>query len=93
MAKTDNSTRHKAFDNLLQSGLDKEAEEDIRCLTVASDWIEEQTFSTLQNIVVRLQWNSLEEAIADCPDNIDVTDALGRTPLLRAAARGDHEAV
>jgi len=93
VAKTDNSTRHKAFDNLLQGGLSQEAEEDIRCLTAASDWIEEQSFGKLHKIIVRLLLSSLEEAIADNPDSIDVSDAMGRTPLLWAAARGDHHAV
>lgn len=93
VAKTDNSTRHKAFDNLLQGGLSHEAEDDIRCLTAASDWIEEQDFGKLHKIILRLLLSSLEEAIADNPESIDVTDAMGRTPLLWAAARGDHQAV
>lgn len=93
MAKTDNCTRHKAFDSLLQDGLGPEAEEDIRCLTAASDWIEEQNFGKLHKIIVRLLLSSLEKAIADDPDSIDVTDAMGRTPLLWAAARGDHQVV
>lgn len=93
MAKTDNSTRHKAFDNLLQGGLSQEAEEDIRCLTAASDWIEEQNIGKLHKIIVRLLSSSLEEAIAENPGSIDITDAMGRTPLLWAAARGDHQAV
>ncbi|KAL9619064.1 MAG: hypothetical protein Q9160_006319 [Pyrenula sp. 1 TL-2023] len=93
IAKTDNSTRHKAFDNLLQGGLDDEAEDDIRCLTASSDWIEEQNFSKLHMIIIKLLWSSLSEAIAEDPEQIDATDAMGRTPLLWAAARGDHEAV
>lgn len=93
MAKTDNSTRHKAFDNLLQGGLSQDAEEDLRCLTAASDWIDEQNFGKLHKIIVKLLLSSLEEAIANDPDSIDETDAMGRTPLLWAAARGDHQAV
>ena len=93
ISKIDNSTRHKAFDNLLQGGLSREAEEDIQCLTVASDWIEEQEFSKLHKIIVGLLWSSLEEAIAEDPASIDDTDAMGRTPLLWAAARGDNHAV
>jgi len=93
VAKTDNSTRHKAFDNLLQGGLSREAEEDIQCLTAASDWIEEQDFGKLHKIIVGLQLSSLEEGIANNPTSIDETDAMGRTPLLWAAARGDHQAV
>lgn len=93
IAKTDNSVRHKAFDNLLQGGLTQEDEEDIKCLTTASDWIEEQEFGKLHKIIVGLQFSSLEEAIAEDPTSIDVTDAMGRTPLLWAAARGDHQVV
>lgn len=93
IAKTDNSTRHKAFDNLLQGGLNQEAEDDIRCLTASSDWIEEQHFSKVHKIITRLIWSPLEKAIAEDPEQIDATDAMGRTPLLWAAARGDHEAV
>ena len=93
MAKTDNSTRHKAYDTLLQGGLSQEAEDDIRCLTAASDWIDEQNFGKLHKVIIRLLLSSLEEAIAEDPDSIDVTDAMGRTPLLWAAARGDHQAV
>ena len=40
MAKTDDRYHHKAFDNLFQNGLNREAEEAIQCLTIASDWIE-----------------------------------------------------
>ncbi|KAL9627831.1 MAG: hypothetical protein Q9204_006302 [Flavoplaca sp. TL-2023a] len=93
VAKTDNSTRHKAFDNFLQGGLNQEAEEDIQCLTSTSDWIEEQDFSKVHKIVVGLLLSSLEEAIAEDPKSLDVIDAMGRTPLLWAAARGDHKAV
>ncbi len=93
MAKTDNSTRHKAFDNLLQGGLSREAEEDIQCLTVASDWIAEQEFSKLHKIIVGLLLSPLEDAITDDPTAVDGMDAMGRTPLLWAAARGDHHAV
>ena len=93
VAKTDNSARHKAFDCLLQGGLSREAEEDIQCLIVASDWIEEQEFSKLHKIVLRLPLSSLEKAIADVPTSIDKTDAMGRTLLSWSAARGDHHAV
>ena len=93
LAKTDNCTRHKAYDSLLQGGLSQEAEEDVRCLTAASDWIEEQNFGKLHKVVIRLLLSSLEEAISEDPNSIDVPDAMGRTPLLWAAARGDHQAV
>ncbi len=93
MAKSDNSTRHKAYDSLLQGGLSQETEDDIRCLTAASDWVEDQNFGKLHKVVIRLLLSSLEEAVAEDPDSVDVPDAMGRTPLLWAAARGDHQAV
>lgn len=93
IAKTDNSTRIKAFDNLLQGGLDETAEEDIRCLTASSDWIEEQNFTRLHKIILQLLPLPLEQMIAQAPEELDMTDAMGRTPLLWAAARGDHKSI
>lgn len=67
--------------------------ETLRCLTEGNDWLEEQNFGQLQKIVCGLSWKSLEEEILDHPENIDSVDALGRTPLLWASARGDAASV
>lgn len=70
--------------------LSQEAEDDI---PAASDWIEEQKFDKLHKIIIRLPLSSLEEAISENPDSVEVPDAMGRTPRLWAAAGGDHQAV
>lgn len=85
----DNSPRNKALDIVLQGGLSKADEEALQCLTYGSDWIEDQSFSDLHMIVCGLSLKDLDEAILSSPQSIDVTDALGRTTLLWAAARGD----
>ncbi|XMA09114.1 hypothetical protein WAI453_001905 [Rhynchosporium graminicola] len=80
IAHTDNSTRNKAYDKFLQGGLDKAAEEDIRCLIASSDWINDQNFSKLHKIIVGILLLDFEEAIANDPGQVDITDAMGRTP-------------
>ncbi|KAF4636355.1 hypothetical protein G7Y89_g1727 [Cudoniella acicularis] len=35
----------------------------------------------------------LEEVIVEAPEQVDLTDAMGRTPLLWVAARGDHKSI
>ena len=62
-------------------------------VSVSSDWIEEQEFSKLHQIVLGLLSSSLEKAIADDPSSIDKTDAIGHSPLSQAAAREDDHAV
>lgn len=47
----------------------------------------------LHKIVLDLLLSSLGKAIADDATSIDKTDAMGRTPLSWAAARGDRHAV
>ncbi|CAG8956238.1 hypothetical protein HYFRA_00003618 [Hymenoscyphus fraxineus] len=90
IAKTDNSTRHNAFDNLLHGGLDKEAEEELRCPSAGSDWIDEQQSTRLHKVIIGLLPLPLEQLLAEVPGAAGMTDAMGRTPLLWAAARGDH---
>ncbi|KUJ19420.1 ankyrin [Mollisia scopiformis] len=93
IAQTDNSARNKAFDALLQGALDKESEENVRCLTASSDWVEDQNFSKLHKITCGILPLDLEKEILDDVAQVDMTDAMGRTPLLWAAARGDHTSV
>ncbi|KAJ5381152.1 ankyrin repeat containing protein [Penicillium cataractarum] len=89
----DNSPRNKASDIALQGGLAKEDLEALYCLTQGSDWIEEQNFNLIHKIVCGLSQKSLEKQIIAEPESIDCQDALGRTPLLWAAARGDAASV
>jgi ankyrin repeat protein len=69
------------------------AEDNLRCLTSSSDWIDEQNFGKLHKIVCGLLLLDLEKEVSQCIEQIDDCDAMGRTPLLWAAARGDARAV
>lgn len=65
----------------------------LRCLAAGSDFIENQNFALIHKIVLKLSLQDLEEEILRDPDDIDVPDAMGRTALEWAAARGDDRAV
>jgi len=93
LSNHDNSPRNKAHDYVLQGGLSKEASESLRCLTNGSDWEDEQDFTVIHQVVLGFSGKSLEDVILQHPDDIDTQDAMGRTPLLWAAARGDNLAV
>lgn len=54
---------------------------------------EEQNFTQLHRIVLGLSLLDLEKEVQLNPDEIDATDALGRTALIWASARGDQRAV
>ena len=91
ISKYDNSPKNKAFDFILQGGLSREVIELLSCLTEGSDFIEEQRYTQMHKIVLGLSLMSLEEELIRHPEEIDAMDALGRTPLVWAAARGsDH---
>lgn len=90
----DNSPKNKAFDHILQGGLSSQVIEVLSCLTEGSDFIEEQNYTRMHKIVLGLSLKSLEEELILHPEQIDSRDALGRTPLIWAAARGnDHNVV
>jgi len=58
-----------------------------------SDFIEEQNYTQMHRVVLGLSMMSLEEEIALHPETMEAVDALGRTPLIWAAARGNEHAV
>ena len=74
-------------------GLSTEDVEALRCLTQGSDFIEEQNFTVLHNIVLGMSMADLEEELLHHPENINTPDAMGRTPLAWAACRGDERAI
>ncbi|KAI0906194.1 ankyrin repeat-containing domain protein [Ustulina deusta] len=92
-ALTDNSPRNKASDIILQSGLSKETVEALSCMTSGSDWIDNQNFPHIHEIVVGLRFGDLAKELKRNPKSVNAQDAMGRTPLLWAAARGDVNAV
>ena len=57
-------------------------------LAAGSDFIENQNFALIHKIVLKLSLQDLEEEILRNPDDVDVPDAMGRTALEWAAARG-----
>lgn len=73
--------------------MSEEAAELLSCLTNSSDFVEEQNFTQLHRIVLGLSLLDLEKEVQLNPDEIDATDALGRTALMWASARGDQQAV
>jgi ankyrin repeat protein len=68
---------------VLRGGLSRDVSETLKCLTQGSlsDFIENQNFSSLHRIVLKLSLQDLEEEILQNADDIDVPDAMGRTAL------------
>lgn len=65
----------------------------LRCLAAGSDFVETQNFALIHKIVLKLSLQDLEEEILRNPDDVDIPDAMGRTALEWASARGDERAV
>jgi ankyrin repeat protein len=96
IAASDNNPRNKACHFLLEGGLSDTAVDALQALTKGShfeDFIEEAKFTQTHRIVLGLSMLSLEEEITLHPEDIDAADAMGRTPLAWAAARGDRRAI
>ena len=73
--------------------MSEEAAQLLSCLTKSSDFVEEQNFTQLHRIVLGLSLLDLEKEVQLNPDEIDATDASGRTALMWVSARGDQQAV
>lgn len=93
IAEHDDNPKNKACDFMLQGALSKEAERSLSCLTRLDDFVEEQNFSLLHKIVFGFSGLDLEQVLSADPDNVDVVDAMGRTALTWASARGDDQSV
>ena len=65
----------------------------LRCISRDSEFIENQNFAPIHKIVLKLSLQELEAEILHNPQKVDVKDAMGRTALEWAAARGDDRAV
>lgn len=95
-AESDNSPRIKACHFLLEGGLPDAGVDPLRLITKGGyydDFIDESRFTQTHRIVLGLSLSSLEEELITHPEDINVQDAMGRTPLAWAAARGDTRAV
>lgn len=97
IAASDNSPRVKACHFLLEGGLSDTATNALRTITKGSDFlddfIESSNFTRTHKIVLGLLLQNLEEELRLNPGDIDVKDAMGRTPLAWAAARGETQTV
>ncbi|KAL8969910.1 MAG: hypothetical protein Q9197_004097 [Variospora fuerteventurae] len=93
IAVSDNSPRNKAHQFLLMGGLSNNDVEALRCLTQDSDFVDEQNYTLLHRIVLGLSMQELEEALSLHPELIDIPDAMGRTALAWASARGDERSI
>ncbi|KAI1176158.1 ankyrin repeat-containing domain protein [Nemania sp. FL0916] len=97
IAASDNSPRIKAYHFLLEGGNSEEASEALRTITNGSeyldDFIEDSRFTLTHKIVLGLSLKTLEEELLLHPEDIDIQDSMGRTPLAWAAARGDNRSV
>ena len=78
---------------MLRGNLSTNVIEILRCIARDSEFIEDQDFSPLHKIILGLSLQDLETEIFRDPKNIDIRDAMGRTALEWAAARGDDRAV
>ncbi|KGO77701.1 hypothetical protein PITC_010650 [Penicillium italicum] len=96
IACSDNSPRNKACHFLLEGGLSSNAIGALRFITKGGfleDFIEEARFTRIHKIIMDLAKLSLEDEISQNPEEINSVDAMGRTPLAWAAARGDTRAI
>ncbi len=88
----DNSPSNKAANALMMGGLPSDVVDDLSCIA-NKDWVEEQNFPLLHLIVLELHGKDLEQALAENPGEVDREDAMGRTALNWAAARGDDRSL
>ena len=93
IAANDNSPRHKANQFLLMGDLSEDNAEALKCVAKESDFIDEQNYTTLHKIILGLSLLDLEEEILRHPEEINMVDVMGRTPLAWAACRGDERAI
>lgn len=97
IAASDNSPRIKACHFLLEGGLSTDAVRAMRTITRGSeyleDFIDDSEFTKTHKIVLGLSAQDLEEQVNLHPEELNLQDAMGRTALAWAAARGDQRSV
>lgn len=71
--------------------MDKEITDFLRATFSDRDFLEEQNFNHLHEIVLGLNGRKLAEALQEWPHLTDSPDTRGNTPLIWAATRGDTE--
>ena len=93
IAASDDCPSDKASDILLRGGISSSVTDILRAMAAGNDFIEAQHFHLIHKVVLGLSLQSLEEVILHETDDIDIPDAMGRTALEWASARGDEYSV
>jgi ankyrin repeat protein len=96
IAPSDNSPKNKACHFMLEGGLSNTALCALRKVAkdgYLEDFIDEGGFTKTHKIVLTLSALNLEEEIRQNRQDINAVDAMGRTPLAWAAARGDTRSI
>ncbi|WEW59842.1 hypothetical protein PRK78_005323 [Emydomyces testavorans] len=96
LAGSDNSPRIKACHFLLEGGLPEKGASALKTISKESyfeEFIEDSKFTQTHRIVLGLSLQTLEDEIMLHPEDLNLTDSMGRTPLAWAAARGDSRTV
>lgn len=97
IAAFDNSPRIKACHFLLEGNLSETAVDALRAITKGSDYldefIDEANFTQTHRIILGLSGSNLEQQLLNNPSEVNAQDAMGRTALAWAAARGDSHSI
>ena len=93
ISENDCSPEARIFDLIFQDRLSQEDIEVLSCVFQVGDFIDEQGYTPIHKVVLGHSMSPLEEVIAMQPGSINAVDALGRTPLIWAASRGEEHAV
>jgi ankyrin repeat protein len=96
ISMAENSPQNKAYHFLLEGCLADLSTDASQALTVGSyydDFIDTSDFTQVHKIVLGLSLKNLEERPLRHPEENNAVDAMGRTPLAWAAARGDIRVV
>lgn len=80
-----------AWDIILGNSMNKEIIDYLRATFSDRDFLEEQNFNHVHQIVLGLNGRNLAEALKERPHLTDCPDTRGNTPLIWAATRGDTE--
>ena len=94
MLISDRAPSDSAWTKILFKSYSPEAESQLRDIFTDTDCLERRGFTTIHRIVLGLVGFDLETYLKDAStQEIDTTDANGRTPIQMAAGRGDSHAV
>lgn len=74
-------------------GLPNDDVEAFRCLLRVDDFIDEQNYTMPHRTILGLLMANLEEDICLRPEDVNITNVTGQTPLAWAVCRGDDRAV